>query len=123
MAEVMLRKIDDQTCANMVSLFASGENNRLLGEILAQNVANRPRPAQQLTPVVTHTGQVDPRVKFTFGAVTQPMGGQGAGLIDNHKTGVKVKCNRFHAVPQMKCTAGVPTGHASGMAGLCAYTH
>jgi len=123
MAEVMLRKIDDQTCANMVALFASGENNRLLGEILAQNTANRPKAVQQHAQVVTQVGQADPRTKFTFGAVTQPMGGPGAGLIDNHKTGAKVKCNRFHATPQLKCTAGVPSGHVSGMAGLCAYTH
>ena len=124
MADTILRKIDDQTYANMVALFAAGENNRLLAELLASQAALRPvQDGKQQDGNQQGGARVDPRNKFSFGPVTQPMGGQGAGLIDNHKTGAKVKCNRFHAVPQLKCTAGVPSGHSSGMAGLCAYSH
>ena len=123
MADVILRKIDDQTYANMVALFAAGENNRLLSELLGSQVAARPLQQNLHAPTPRAPTATDPRVKFVFGPVTQPLGGQGAGLMDNHKTGAKVKCNRFHATPQLKCTAGVPSGHVSGMAGLCAYTH
>ena len=121
MADKMLRSIDDGTHANMVDLFKQGEQNRILGDIMREDVPDRQ------TPTPKKQGEaVDPRTRIQFGPVKQPVGGPGAGLITHFRTGAKLKCKMFHATPRLPCTAGVPANHPGTSAdkwGHCAYEH
>ena len=116
-ADALLRALDDGLFKNPVALFQSGEQNRIFAELWANRV---------LTPKEKTKDPDDPRRKIKFGPVTQPLGGKGAGVVTDYKTKAKIKCNRFHAVPQQPCTAGVPAGDnrfTPDQVGLCAYCH
>ena len=65
----------------------------------------------------------DRRPRIVFGPVTTPLGGPGAGIITDYKTQTPKLCTRFHATPRQPCSAGLPDGHWSGLAGQCAFTH
>ena len=124
MADKILRSIDDGTHPNMVDLFKQGEQNRILADLLRDEVSERPTKDTLKKGVVGDV--VDPRARIKFGAVKQPIGGQGAGLITHFRTGAKLKCKMFHATPREACTAGIPTHHPGTTPdkwGLCAYEH
>ena len=115
-ADALLRSLDTGVYGNIRALFASGEHNRIYDEVRASHRAKRPEPKD--TP--------DPRKKIKFGPVTQPLGGKGAGVITDFKTGDRKKCTRYHASPQQACTAGIPAGDSRftpDQVGLCAFSH
>ena len=106
--DVILRKLDEGVFPNAVALFSSGEQNRLLMDLEV--------------PKVPKT-DADRRTRIVFGPVTTPLGGPGAGIITDYKTQTPKLCTRFHATPRQPCSAGLPDGHWSGLAGQCAFTH
>ena len=127
LADLILRKVDDGTYGNIVVLFQQGEQNRLLADLLQErNVSNDGfEVGKERTPKQSE-GKVDPRLRIVFGPVKQPLGGPGAGIITHFRTGEKIKCTRFHASPQLACSAGVPNGHPGvpkASFGICAYEH
>ena len=127
LADIILRKVDDGTYANIVVLFQQGEHNRLLADLLQErNITNDGFEAGKERPPKPEGEKVDPRTRVVFGPVKQPLGGPGAGIITHFRTGAKLKCNKFHATPQQACTAGVPNGHPGvpkASFGICAYEH
>ena len=127
LADIILRKVDDGTYANIVVLFQQGEHNRMLADLLQErNITNDGFEAGKERIPKSAEEKVDPRTRVVFGPVKQPVGGPGAGIITHFRTGVKLKCNKFHATPQLPCTAGVPNGHPGvpkASFGICAYEH
>ena len=127
LADIILRKVDDGTYPNIVVLFQQGEHNRLLADLLQErNITNDGFEAGKERPPKPAGEKVDPRTRVVFGPVKQPLGGPGAGIITHYHTGAKLKCNKFHATPQLPCTAGVPNGHPGvprTSFGICAYEH
>ena len=122
----MLRMVDDGTYDNIVALFNQGAHNRLLSEMLQERNVPVGDAAQTVKDTKKSGDQVDSRKRMVFGAVKQPLGGPGAGIITHFRTGAKLKCNKFHATPQEACTAGVPVGHPGvpkSAYGTCAYEH
>jgi hypothetical protein len=115
--DALLRKLDEKVFSNPVALMKSGEHNRVLADLEKSSYHFDPNPpSAPPLPPKGPPGLQGGRVRMVFGAVTTPIGGQGGNLFVN-------KCNRFHASPQLGCTAGIPVGHASGKEGLCAFTH
>ena len=122
--DVILRKLDEGVFPNAVALFSSGEQNRLSmdleviwGPIKVKPVATKEEEKKG------DTKKVDTRTRIAFGPVTTPIGGPGAGIITDFRTHTPKLCTRFHATPRQACTAGLPDGHPSGLAGQCAFTH
>jgi len=113
----ILRKLDEGVFPNVVMLFRSGEHNR----ILQDQDAARGKPEVKARD--SKDKEKDPRQRVKFGEVTKPLGGPGAGIINDYKTQAPKLCTRFHAVPQQECSAGVPVGHPSNKAGWCAFKH
>lgn len=106
--DCLLRYLDEGRFANMVALYKSGEPTRVYMELSTRAPSLVPKdPARFVKKVINN-----------FGPVTKPMGGKGAGVIQQ-------KCNRFHADPMRACTAGVPSdeGFPDWQVGLCAYEH
>ena len=64
-----------------------------------------------------------PRQRHCTSEVKVEFGGPGAAIILARETGLPQLCERFHAKPKGKCTAGVPPGHSSGKEGQCAFKH
>ena len=121
--DAFLRTMDMGIFTNPLSIIAAGEHNRLYDEVMAGFPAKQKelRDKGELSK-----DPLDPRRRITFGKVTTPMGGKGAGVINDWTTGNKTKCNRFHSTPQKECSAGVPAGDPrfkADQVGLCAYLH
>ena len=117
--DAVLRKIDEGVFTNVVALFKSGEQNRILTDLASVwDVAPGEKVKETKKPATK-----DPRERIKFGPVTTPLGGPGAGIITDFATKEPKLCNRFHATPRQACTAGLPVGHASGFAGQCAFKH
>ena len=117
--DAILRGLDEGIFENLVQFFKSGEHNRIYTEMWSEHDTTVPKDLRS-------KDKNDPRQKIIFGPVTTPLGGKGAGVITNFKTGERTKCSRFHATPQGKCTAGIPAGDprfTPDQVGLCAYTH
>ena len=105
--DALLRRLDEGVFPNVVDMYKSGEHNRVLADVKATKDVGKDKDNDK---------DKSKKTRMTFGPVTQPIGGPGAGEI-------KQKCNRYHATPQQACTAGIPVGHPSGKAGQCAYIH
>ena len=110
--DCLLRYLDEGRFPNMVALYRSGEYTRVHSDL-----------RMELKSTGTDRAKVaDGFKKIKWGPVTKPMGGPGAAII-------KKKCNRFHAVPQLECSAGVPVVDPDGKpyppskVGMCAYMH
>ena len=122
--DVILRKLDEGVFPNAVALFSSGEQNRLLMDlevIWGPQVKLKPDVPKDVPKVPK--ADKDPRPRIVFGPVTTPMGGPGAGIITDYNTKAPKLCTRFHNTPRQACSAGLPVGHWSGLAGQCAFTH
>ena len=115
--DAILRKLDEGVFTNVVALFKSGEQNRVLTDLAAVWDAEPPTPADKKDT------RTDPRPRIKFTAVTQPLGGPGAAVINDYVTKQPKLCSRYHATPRQPCTAGLPVGHVSGCAGQCAFKH
>ena len=109
LADAMLRKLDVGHYDSPISLMKAGEHNMIIDSLLRM----------QNTAAAAAGG---PRFS-AFGDVTVPIGGPGAGITTDPASGLQQQCLQFHASPKKKCTAGVPVGHPSGMAGQCMYKH
>ena len=57
-----------------------------------------------------------------WGKVKDSVGGRGAAIVTDTQQR-PLKCFCFHDTPRRPCQDGVPAGHVSGQAGLCAYKH
>ena len=117
--DAFLRTMDSGVFTNPLAIIAAGEHNRIYDEVMTMFSAKVPDKDRTKDPL-------DPRKRITFGKVTTPLGGKGAGVISNWTTGDKMKCNRFHSTPQKECSAGVPAGDprfTADQVGLCAYLH
>ena len=117
--DAFLRTMDSGVFTNPLAIIAAGEHNRIYDEVMTLFSAKIPDKDRTKDPL-------DPRKRITFGKVTTPLGGKGAGVISNWTTGDKMKCNRFHSTPQKECSAGVPAGDprfTADQVGLCAYLH
>ena len=71
-------------------------------------------------PMVAKTKEM--RRHIVWGKVTEPVGGRGASMVTDANRQPK-KCHCFHDKPRRPCQDGIPVGHVSGLAGLCAYMH
>ena len=82
-----------------------GEHDVILGGVQRQQAA---------TAII-----FDPRAapRQTYGMVSVPINGPGAGFIFDQATKASKRCTRYHATPQQPCTAGVMPDHGSGKAG------
>ena len=111
--DAILRRLDEgqYTCPD--DLMRHGDHNRILSDL------------QSLMPPLPKEKDIkitkDPRARITFGPVTVPLGGPGAGVINDFVTKKPKLCNRYHATPRQACSAGLPVGHPC--AGQCAFTH
>ena len=117
--DAVLRKIDEGVFPNIVALFKSGEQNRILTDLGSVWDTTTDEKIKE----VKKDGKKDPRERIKFGPVTTPLGGPGAGIITDFATKQPKLCNRYHATPRQACTAGLPVGHSSGFAGQCAFKH
>ena len=117
--DAVLRKIDEGIFPNIVALFKSGEQNRILTDLGSAWDTTTDEKIKE----VKKDGKKDPRERIKFGPVTTPLGGPGAGIITDFATKQPKLCNRYHATPRQACTAGLPVGHSSGFAGQCAFKH
>ena len=114
--DAMLRFVDEGRYDSLVSMYKAGEPTRIFIELDASGKYKAPeRPP--LKGVGAGDGGERRRIK-SFGPVSTPLGGAGAGIIPR-------KCNKYHANPREPCTAGVPSneGFEAGVCGLCAYEH
>ena len=117
--DAILRKLDEGVFTNVVDLFKSGEQNRVLTDLALSWDAAAPLDVKK---DIKDT-RTDPRTRIKFTAVTQPLGGPGAAVINDYATKQPKLCSRYHATPRQPCTAGLPVGHVSGCAGQCAFKH
>ena len=72
---------------------------------------------------VKEPNQRVPRQRHCTSKVKVPFGGPSAAIILARETGDPQLCDRFHAKPKGRCTAGVPPGHGGGKEGQCAFKH
>ena len=116
--DATLRKLDEKAYTDIHALMRAGEHNRILDEI-KHNV----KPS--FDPKGRKPWDKDPRPRIQFGKVDVPVGGKGAGIINDFATKQPKMCNRFHGKPQTACTAGVPDNgnYPKDQVGLCAYAH
>ena len=69
------------------------------------------------------TSVKEPKVGHVkWGKVKDSVGGRGAAIVTDAQQR-PLKCFCFHDTPRRPCQDGVPSGHVSGQAGLCAYKH
>ena len=111
--DAILRRLDEGQYFSPDDLMRHGDHNRILMDLQAIVLPVK-------TPVVAVT-RPDPRPRISFGPVTIPLGGPGAGVINDFHTKQPKLCNRYHAKPRLACSAGLPVGHQ--FAGQCAFTH
>ena len=129
----ILESLDMKVYKNMPELYTMGEHNRVASQLAGTHnnlVGQGLQYDSEFRPQVGTGGgggrQGDPRKRIQFGTVLQPVGGAGAGIINDWKTKAPKLCNRFHATPQQACTAGIPDNDPRfkpGEVGLCAYKH
>ena len=115
-----LRRLDEQTYPSIVDLMRAGEHNRILDEL-----RHTVKPTFVPKDDKPKPGTTDPRERIKFGPVTVPVGGEGAGIINDFATKKPKMCNRFHGNPRTACTAGVPqeAKFPTSSWGKCAYKH
>ena len=109
--DALLRKLDESFFTNPVSLMRAGEHNVILDMIQRQQAA---------------TATIDPRVapRQTYGPVTTPLNGPGAGLIFDHGTKRPRRCayattrRRSRTARRASCRAT----RAARRAGACSRT-
>ena len=135
----ILESLDMKIYSNMPQLYSMGEHNRIAsilagthnnvgGQGLQYDADYHPPAPGAGNPGGGAAGGAgnDPRKRIHFGPIKQPIGGAGAGVITDWKTKKPQKCNRFHATPQLACTAGIPENDprfTPAQVGLCAYQH
>ena len=111
--DAIFRRLDEGHYLCPDDLMRHGDHNRILMDLQALT-----HPVKEKTAPVAAK---DPRTRITFGPVTIPLGGPGAGVISDFHTKQPKLCNRYHAKPRLACSAGLPVGHQ--FAGQCAFTH
>ena len=115
--DTILRFLDEKRFPSMVSLYQTGEPTRAFTE-LSMRLTRKEDDGKKKGDTSMIGKLTGPQGICNFGAVTKPMGGEGAGWI--HR-----KCNRFHSNPSRPCTAGIPPncGFPDNIVGLCAFEH
>jgi len=116
-----LRKLDENAYPTIIDLIKAGEHNRIYDD-LRHTVKPSFDPKKGDDP---KKPVIDPRDRIKFGPVSVPVGGEGAGIINDFATKKPKMCNRFHGNPRTACTAGVPQDakFKSSDWGKCAYKH
>lgn len=100
--DAVLRKIDEGVFTNIVALFKSGEQNRILTNLgSVWDAASKEKGKD----IKKKDGKKDPRERIKFGPVTTPLGGPGTGIITDYATKQPKLCNRYHATLRQPCTA------------------